>query len=59
MPLSLALLTRQVFSTMPNVFSKPSVFQVFYIYFLVWVFSEDNVTSKTQGRPAKNKAVFL
>jgi len=47
MPLSLALLASQVFSTVSNVFSKPSLFQILYIHFLVWVLSEDNVTAKT------------
>jgi len=28
-------------------FSKPSLFQILYIYFLVWVFSEDNATAET------------
>jgi len=34
-------------STVSNVFSKPSLFQILYIHFLVGVFSEDNVTEKT------------
>jgi len=42
MPLSLSFLANKVFSTvsLSNIFSKPSLFQILYIYFLVWVFSE-------------------
>jgi len=45
MPLNLALLASQVFSTVSNVFSKPSLFQILFIYFLVWVFSADKCHS--------------
>ena len=47
MPLSLALLASQVFSTVSDVFSKPSLIQILFTYFLVWVFAEDNVTANT------------
>jgi len=46
MPLSLALLASQVFSTVSNVFNKLNLFQILFIYFFVWVFLEDNVTAK-------------
>jgi len=47
MPPNLALLASQVFSMVSNVYSKPSLLQILFIYFLVWVFSEDNVIVKT------------
>jgi len=47
MPLSLAFIASQVFSTVSNVFSKPGFFQIVYSYFVVSVFSEDIVAAKT------------
>jgi len=43
----LALLAIQLFSTVSNIFSKPSFIQILFSYFLVCVFSEDDVTAKT------------
>jgi len=40
--------TRQVFSTVSNVLSKPNIFQILFIYFRVWVFSEDNVSKNVK-----------
>ena len=34
--------------TESGAFSKPSLVQVLFIYFLVWIFSEDNVIAKTK-----------
>jgi len=54
----LASLASQVFSTVSDVFSKPSLFQILYIYFLVWVFSEDNVTQKHKANLPRIKQHF-
>jgi len=48
MPQSLAFLASEVFSSVKR-FSKPSFYQILYIYVLVWVFSDDNVTAKTSS----------
>jgi len=47
MPLSMAFLAAKSFPRcqLSNVISKPSLLQILYIYFLVWVFLEDNVTA--------------
>jgi len=58
MPLSPALLASQVFSTVSNVSCKPSLFQILYIFFLVWVFSEDYVKQKRKASHPNIKQYF-
>jgi len=58
MPLNLALLASQVFSTVSNVFSKPSLFHILYIHFLVGLFSEDMSQQKRKASHPRIKQCF-
>jgi len=58
MPLSLVLLASQVFSTVSNVFSKPSLFQILYINFLRGYFQKIMSQQKRKASHPRIKQHF-